>query len=163
MEEGHLDWFLGNDVVASRTGKWFLAIASTKKMLEEDEGDCTQLSVEQLSWDFNTPNYHLQIYIGGGYYFDENSDDWDGTGTGVINSTNTVTAIRTNHLSSFASGFLPEPNTIDFEFVFQARGYLHFQPLFYHHFYRHCRAFDDCRGLLALCGQWTHTRRQSQD
>ena len=118
MEDGHLDWFLGNDFVASRTGKWFLAIASTKKTLEEDERDCTQLSVDQLSWDFNTPNYHLQIYIGGGYYFDENSDNWDGTGTGVINSTYTVTAIRTNHLSSFASGFLPEPNVIDFEFVF---------------------------------------------
>ena len=118
MEDGHLDWFLGNDFVASRTGKWFLAIASTKKTLEEDEGDCTQLSVDQLSWDFNTPTYHLQIYIGGGYYFDENSDNWDGTGTGVINSTKTVTAIRTNHLSSFASGFLPEPNVIDFEFVF---------------------------------------------
>ena len=85
MQDDHLDWFLGNDFVQSRTGKWFLAIGSVDGKLSEDEVPCEQFSSE-LSWNFNAPTYHLQIYIGGGYYFDENSDNWDGTGTGVRKS-----------------------------------------------------------------------------
>ena len=85
MQDDHLDWFLGNDFVQSRTGKWFLAIGSVDGKLSEDEVPCEQFTSE-LSWNFNAPTYHLQIYIGGGYYFDENSDNWDGTGTGVRKS-----------------------------------------------------------------------------
>ena len=82
-QDNHLDWFLGNDIIQSRTGNWYLAVASLEKKLEKDEGTCDHLTKGDLSWDFNTPHYHLQIYIGGGYYFDENSDDWDGKGTSV--------------------------------------------------------------------------------
>ena len=82
-QDNHLDWFLGNDIIQSRTGNWYLAVASLEKKLEKDEGTCDHLTKGDLSWNFNTPHYHLQIYIGGGYYFDENSDDWDGKGTSV--------------------------------------------------------------------------------
>ena len=58
------------------------------------------------------------MYTAGTYYFDDGVEVWDGRGITVMNTTNLVTAARTNHLTSFATGFFPQPNTIDFKFVF---------------------------------------------
>lgn len=58
------------------------------------------------------------MYTAGTYYFDDGVEVWDGDGITVMNTTNLVTAARTNHLTSFATGFFPQPNTIDFKFVF---------------------------------------------
>ena len=52
------------------------------------------------------------------YYFDITSESWEGLGIGLINTTRLVTAAKTNHLTSFATGFFPEPNKIDFDFIF---------------------------------------------
>ena len=54
-------------------------------------------------------------------YFDVKTEVWEGIGIVVQNTSKLVTAAQTNHLTSFATGWFPEPNTIDFAFVF-ARG-----------------------------------------
>ena len=36
----------------------------------------------------------------------------------VLNTSKLVTAFESNHLTSFATGFRPQTNTIDFQFVF---------------------------------------------
>jgi hypothetical protein len=59
-----------------------------------------------------------RTYTGGMYYFDAILESWDGIGISVTNTTMITTAAKTNHLTSFSTGFFPEPNIIDFEFVF---------------------------------------------
>lgn len=41
----------------------------------------------------------------------------------VLNSTRELTACGATHLTSFATGFVPQPNTLDFEFVFAAASF----------------------------------------
>ena len=36
----------------------------------------------------------------------------------IKNTSNLITAFEVDHLTSFGSGFLPEPNAIDFAFIF---------------------------------------------
>ena len=52
------------------------------------------------------------------YYFDANNEMWEGQGVTMTNTTNLVTAAQTDQLTSFATGYFPVPNAIDFAFVF---------------------------------------------
>ena len=60
----------------------------------------------------------MRMYTAGLYYFDLATEEWEGLGINVKNTSQLTTAGGTNHLTSFATGFFPEPNTIDFDFVF---------------------------------------------
>ena len=52
------------------------------------------------------------------YFFDVETEQWEGIGIAVQNTTKLITAAQTNHLTSFATGFFPTPNKIDFDFIF---------------------------------------------
>jgi hypothetical protein len=54
------------------------------------------------------------------YFFDTTNTAWDGTGITIYNSSKTLTAAGANHLTSFVTGFMPQPNTVDFDFIFAA-------------------------------------------
>ena len=71
-----------------------------------------------LDNDFNTTTYALRVYTAGMYYFDAGNEVWGALGISVTNTTNLMTAAQTSHLTSFATGYFPVPNKIDFEFVF---------------------------------------------
>ena len=71
-----------------------------------------------LDTNFNTATYELVLYTGGGYALNPKNDVWEAKGMAVINTTRLVTAFTSNHLTSFATGFLPEVNSIDFNFIF---------------------------------------------
>ena len=73
---------------------------------------------QELDWDFHTVNYTIQMYSAGLYYFDNSIQIWEGLGITIYNTSKILTGAGTNHLTSFVSGFMPQPNLIDFEFIF---------------------------------------------
>jgi hypothetical protein len=48
----------------------------------------------------------------------QTTEIWEAGGISVINSTALTTACYTSHLSQYGSGFYPEINTIDFQFIY---------------------------------------------
>ena len=86
----------------------------------DDMKSCEESKImdAKLGKNFTTETYDLRIYTAGMYYFDSVGESWEGKGISLTNTTKLMTAAKTNHLTSFATGFFPVPNTIDFEFVF---------------------------------------------
>ena len=125
--DGYIDWHITTEQVANRTGQWYFGVVSIKGVenvssVINDKGTCKDsgLAKDLLDTNFHTKQYNITFYTGGGYAFEtENGADvWEAKGMAVINQTKLVTAFVTNHLTSFATGFLPVPNKIDFQFVF---------------------------------------------
>ena len=82
---------------------------------------CEDSGIMDLELDNTFGNmsfYNMRMYTAGLYYFDIATESWEGLGIKVKNTSQLTTAGGTNHLTSFATGFFPEPNTIDFAFVF---------------------------------------------
>lgn len=127
VTDGRIDWHISSNLVRNRTGSWYFGVVAIKtpsgKNVSEiimDETKCkdSKLSKDLLDWDFGMKYYTMVAYGAGGYAFNLETDTWESIGMGVLNTTKLVTAFTTNHLTGFATGFLPQPNTIDFNFVF---------------------------------------------
>ena len=65
-------------------------------------------------------DYWMRTYTAGCYYLNAKQDEWVSDGLKTLSSTREVTVCGATHLTSFATGFFPEVNSIDFEFVFTA-------------------------------------------
>ncbi len=120
-----LDWAISTDLVNNRTGDWFFGVASidTNKNVTDvikDMETCENSGVMDAKFgkDFNTSTYDMRLYTSGMYYFDVTMEEWEGLGIASLNSSKLESCSVTNHLTSFATGFLPTPNQIDFEFIF---------------------------------------------
>ena len=126
-----LDWYLGTAEVGNGTGSWYFGVTYIDIPENDnltnhitDMENCENSGIMDLTLDdtFGDPNptksYRFRIYTAGMYYFDVASESWEGTGMAVLNTTQLMTSGVTNHLTSFATGFFPEPNQIDFDFVF---------------------------------------------
>ena len=90
ISDTFLDWFLSNERIKNRKGKWFLAVGSLKENLNASEvikndQAClkSKLLRDALSWTFPISSYFLHVYSGGAYYFNENIDQWTGAGITV--------------------------------------------------------------------------------
>lgn len=69
-------------------GPWFLALLSLEESQTttvQDAKSCTEnkLTEDILSWTFEPQVYQLRIYVGGAYYFNEVSDNWEAGGVSV--------------------------------------------------------------------------------
>ena len=113
----------------NRTGKWFFGIFAVNdddlltsiSQRSNCAGGIAQKSA--LSEDFRITHYTLRIYSVACYYYNKRSEIWEGRGMTIVNTTNVKTACLTDHLTSFATGFVPEVNSIDFEFVFASASF----------------------------------------
>ncbi len=65
----------------------------------------------------------MQTYTVGCYYLNSKQEEWVSDGLWVKSTTKTKTVCAASHLTSFATGFFPEVNTIDFELVFAAASF----------------------------------------
>ena len=86
----YYDWFITKEFVNNRTGRWFIGVANlagTRSVddLVTDETPCSAntLTKDMLSSTFDDPIYKLRTYIGGTYFFNEPTDNWDGAGISV--------------------------------------------------------------------------------
>jgi hypothetical protein len=127
-----LDWFITKEEVNNRTGDWYFGVLSVatpsgKNVTEiiEDRVPCSEsgLTRSLLGWVWGIDRYSFRTYSSGFYYFDTTIESWDGDGVSVLNTSRLVTAATCDHLTSFATGFFPVPNTLDFEFIFAQDGF----------------------------------------
>ena len=66
-----------------------------------------------------TSDFYFVAYISGCYYIDQSTGKWSSNGLKVMNDTTlTYTHCKSNHLTTFASGFEFFPETIDFNYVY---------------------------------------------
>ena len=122
-----LEWFISSDLIANKTGVWYFAVISLieapDKPIDElidDRRTCqySRLEDSMLDDEFAVETYEFVAYTGGGYALNPDTEIWEGIGMVVLNNTRTSTAFKTNHLTSFATGFAPQVNKIDFALFF---------------------------------------------
>ena len=126
--ERYLDWFIPTEMVANRRGRWFVGVMAFKS-----EADLAQIKANQsceengiedemLDSDFGTKTYKLHSFISGCYFLNP-KDAWVSDGMSIDNVTEQLSGCMTSHLTSFATGFFPMANTLDFKFVFAAASF----------------------------------------
>ena len=78
-----------------------------------------------------TDNYWLRVYTSGCYYMDTLSLNWSSYGMEILPDSNlSHTHCLSNHLTTFAGGFIVLPNAIDFDQVWANASFLQ-NPVIY--------------------------------
>ena len=76
-------------------------------------------------------NYWLRIYSSGCYYIDKTTNEWISNGMEILSDTNvTHTHCISNHLTTFAGGFIVLPPAINFNYVWAHASFLQ-NPVIY--------------------------------
>lgn len=94
--------------------------------LDPNSLDCTNKTVNLNSLQNQTfkSNLWLRTYCSGCYYLNK-TNSWSNYGMEIYEDTNlTHTHCTTNHLTSFAGGFVVLPNAIDFSYVWSHASFL---------------------------------------
>ncbi len=121
--------FIKKEAINNRTGNWYVGVMSLADSVDidtvSDGGSCASIGLTKdwFSSDFLTVDYLFQAYTGGAYSFNATTEVWESIGVTVYNSTKLITGCGVTHLTSFGSGWFPQVNTIDFEFVFAAASF----------------------------------------
>ena len=101
--------------------------------------DCQNKSVNSIETliklikekDNFTDNFWLRVYSSGCYYMNTSSNVWTSYGMEILADSNlTHTHCLTNHLTTFAGGFVVLPNAIDFNYVWSHASFLQ-NPVIY--------------------------------
>jgi len=78
-----------------------------------------------------TQNFWMRIFTAGCYYLDTQTSMWSSYGMEILSDTNlTHTHCQSNHLTTFAGGFLVLPPAIDFSYVWANASFLQ-NPVIY--------------------------------
>ena len=126
--ERYLDWFIPIEMVADRRGRWFVGVMAFGSEQDLDRIKANQsceengLRDEMLDSNFGTKSYKLHSFISGCYFLNP-KDRWVSDGMSINNVTEELSGCVTSHLTSFATGFFPMVNSIDFKFVFAASSF----------------------------------------
>ncbi|CAF0973552.1 unnamed protein product, partial [Brachionus calyciflorus] len=76
-------------------------------------------------------DFSIRVYTSGCYYFDKYTGKWRSDGMEILADTNFTSAhCQSNHLTSFAGGFIVLPSKINFNYVFANAGFLE-NPVIY--------------------------------
>ena len=124
----YLEWFIPKEMVANRRGRWFVGVMAFKS--EQDLANikanrsCEEngLDDKMLDSDFGTKTYKLHAFISGCYFLNQR-DSWVSDGMSIDSVTEKNSGCTTSHLTSFATGFFPMANSLDFKFVFAAASF----------------------------------------
>ena len=118
------DWFIDRDKVGNDTGEWYFGVVSLKNpdhpTFSKEVPDCQGFTQGDLNTDFGFQRYEMRIFTGGCYYFNDDTEEWEGRGVSVQYTDNVPvqTQCQTDHLTSFGTGFFKTANAIDFAFIF---------------------------------------------
>ncbi|XP_068242609.1 polycystin-1-like protein 2 [Palaemon carinicauda] len=117
------DWFFPTTSI-NGTGNFFIGVGEFKsdfdiKLMEDPKGNDVKNDVMTNI----TCNYLMRIFTSGCYYFDTKTKAWISNGLEVTYADSQTTICSVTHLTSFGSGFMAAPNTIDFNYVFANMGF----------------------------------------
>ena len=113
---GHSFWFLDNNMIQNRTGRWFLTVMELNAPITENDKVAGFFNKTKVT-NFTT-DYKLRTYTAGCYYLDEKYEVWTGRGLQVLNTTYDITTCKSSHMTLFGGGFFLQPNTVNFQYVF---------------------------------------------
>ena len=79
------DWFIDREKVSNNTGEWYFGVVSLKNPDHPNlaKGNCKGMSKGDLTDQFGFQRYEMRIFTGGCYYFNEETEEWEGTGVSV--------------------------------------------------------------------------------
>ncbi|XP_076049441.1 polycystin-1-like protein 2 [Oratosquilla oratoria] len=120
--KGVRDLLLNDSYVQSRTGRFFVGIASLNEGAEFTKEDLSDLQSRELSQTL-TSSYTFRAFTSGCYYFDEEEEEWSSDGLKVVSSNYNETVCETTHFTSFGSGFSPVPQKINFNLIYANAGF----------------------------------------
>ena len=87
--------------------------------------------IQSKSQNNFSQNFWISIYSSGCYYMNSRTNEWSSDGVEIMSDSNlTHTHCITNHLTTFASGFIVLPNAIDFSHVWANASFLQ-NPVIY--------------------------------
>ena len=69
-------WFLNNNQLLNRTGRWFMSVLELKENMTENELEDRHFDKSKIA--NLTTDYNLRTYTAGCYYLDEKYEEWTG-------------------------------------------------------------------------------------
>ena len=63
-------------------------------------------------------SYRLRTWTSGCYYYDESRRAWISSGMEIREAKYDATHCKSDHLTSFGTGFFVVPNSVDFDYIF---------------------------------------------
>lgn len=103
---------------ANRTGQFIAGVGLLKKPLAN-----TNFTKDDLDKTFDA-DYQFRILVSACYFFNASTSLWSGAGLAVVKAEHFLTTCSTPHLTGFGTGFLPAPNTVDFDFIIANMGFV---------------------------------------
>ena len=149
--------FCPNDVQVEGNNTFFLIFANMSKVkafkgyvgfsiiqINSQDLNCYNKSANSIDWLLDlfqnqtssnqstfTENFELRTYSSGCYYMNELFNSWSSYGMEILSDTNiTHTHCISNHLTTFAGGFIVLPNAINFNYVWAHASFLQ-NPVIY--------------------------------
>ena len=103
--------FIDSVETENKTGKFVAGVGLLK-----DGYDMANLNRHDLDSEFSI-NYKFRIFSSSCYFYNRSTSLWTGDGLSVISTTYFSTECASTHLTAFGTGFFPQPNEINFEFI----------------------------------------------
>ncbi|XP_063604126.1 uncharacterized protein LOC134779789 [Penaeus indicus] len=111
------DVYLEDEFVTNQTGLYYVCLSEFANHTDEEgfwaDSEAFNLTQANITKVWST-NYTVRMYTSSCLFFKEDTMSWDRNGCRVLTANVTHTVCSCNHLTSFASGFFPQPNAIDF-------------------------------------------------
>ncbi|XP_064099124.1 location of vulva defective 1-like [Macrobrachium nipponense] len=120
---GTYDWFIRSSLI-NGTGRFFVGVGEFKKDFDPKlMSDPTANDVKNDVMTNVTCDYTMRVFTAGCFYFNTKEKSWMSNGLEVVYADSQRTTCEATHLTSFGSGFIVAPNTIDFNYVFANMGF----------------------------------------
>ncbi|XP_068216780.1 polycystin-1-like protein 2 [Palaemon carinicauda] len=116
-EYSQYEIFLTNDFTRNDTGEYYICVGEFANETDDEtfwkEPEMYNLTATNMTRQWST-NFTVRSYTSSCLFYNGETQSWDSDGCRVLNANYTHTICSCNHLTSFGSGFFPQPNTIDF-------------------------------------------------
>ncbi|XP_066985426.1 LOW QUALITY PROTEIN: polycystin-1-like protein 2 [Macrobrachium rosenbergii] len=117
------DWFIPSASI-NGTGRFFVGVGEFKKDFNVKlMSDPVANDVKNDVMTNVTCDYTMRVFTAGCFYFNTKEKSWMSNGLEVVYADSQRTTCEATHLTSFGSGFIVAPNTVDFNYVFANMGF----------------------------------------
>ena len=109
-------------MILNRTGRWYLTVMNISENLGDSEIASGDMVSEDKILKF-ADSYSLRTWTSGCYFYHETTKAWVATGMEIRETMYGATHCRSDHLTSFATGFFVITNSVEFDYIFAHDGF----------------------------------------